>query len=270
MSHPSRRDTPCHAERVREGGDPSGPGAESRDGWHARTRVGRWLKKSFVLLVSAGLIVSFATGCDRLARHKVLTIFFTGVPSIEEQDRLQAEAREAAKKPQAVAAKPVVPKEKRGLVVKPTRFSHGPYAANQCYLCHEVSASGGFRGFGKQEEAAGSLAAAGIVPGKMVVPLNELCSGCHTSKSPAKAWQAGLWVHGPVSTGYCTICHGPHAGPERYMLLKAADAICVECHGEGQIYSQAAHQGRRDCTACHNAHVGKDSRLLKADYQEKW
>ncbi len=76
----------------------------------------------------------------------------------------------------------------RSVAVRATRFSHGPYAANECYQCHEISASGGFRGFGKQEEAAGSLAKAGIVPGKMVAPWNELCVGCHTSKKPEKAY----------------------------------------------------------------------------------
>lgn len=266
MPHPSRLGAPCHAERIREGSAPPGSGA----GRHVRSRLGRLLQKSLILLVSAGLMVAFVSGCDRLSRHKVLTIFFTGVPSIEEQDRVRAEAREAAKHPEKVAVQQAEPKKKRAMVVKPTRFSHGPYAANKCYLCHEVSASGGFRGFGKKEEAAGALAGAGIVPGKMVAPLHELCSGCHVSKSPAKARQAGLWVHGPVSTGFCTLCHGPHAGPERYMLLKAADALCVECHGAGQIFSRAAHQDRRDCTACHNAHVGKDSHLLKADYLELW
>jgi predicted CXXCH cytochrome family protein len=30
------------------------------------------------------------------------------------------------------------------------------------------------------------------------------------------------------------------------------------------------HKDRADCTACHNPHVGKDSRLLKVELEESW
>jgi predicted CXXCH cytochrome family protein len=221
-------------------------------------RRGR-VRRALILMLVGGLAITFVAGCTPVARYKVLTFFFTGVPPMGEEEKEEE-------------FKPVVAKvvKKQSVLVKATRFTHGPYAANECYQCHEVSGSGGFRGFGKKEEAAGSIAKAGIVPGKMVAPMGELCGGCHDSKSPAKAEKAGLWVHGPVSTGYCVFCHGPHAGPEPYMLLKPADALCVECHAAGLVFSPAVHKDRKDCTACHNPHLGKDSRLLKADYRELW
>jgi predicted CXXCH cytochrome family protein len=219
------------------------------------------LRRVFVRLLAGGVAMALVAGCTPVARYKTLTFFFTGVPPMGEEEKDEEEAA------RTVVAKVV---KKQSVVVKSTRFTHGPYAANECYQCHEVSGSGGFRGFGKRDEAAGSIAKAGIVPGKMVAPMGELCSGCHDSKSPAKAQKAGLWVHGPVSTGYCVFCHGPHAGPEPYMLLKQADALCVDCHAAGLVFSPAVHKGRPDCSACHNPHLGKDSRLLKADYRELW
>ena len=183
----------------------------------------------------------------------------------------RAKKPKSAKKQNASARAASVKQERvRNIQVRATRFSHGPYAANECYQCHEISASGGFRGFGKQDQAAGAVAKAGIVPGKMVAPWEKLCTGCHASKSAEQAFQAGLWIHGPVSNGYCIVCHAPHASPEQYMLLKKPDELCVECHTAGLIVNQVMHKGRADCTACHNPHVGKDSRLLKAEHEESW
>lgn len=223
--------------------------------------TGRRVSRAFLFLLAAGLVSVFMTGCNPVTRYKVLTFFFTGVPPLGQEEKPEEEA-----KAKAVAAT----SKQRAVVVKATLYSHGPYAANECFRCHEVSASGGFRGFGKKEEAAGSLAKPGIVPGKMAAPLAELCIGCHDTKSPLKATSKGLWVHGPVSSGYCVLCHEPHAGQEPYMLLKKADELCVECHARGMVFNQIAHKEKRDCITCHNPHLGKDNRLLKADYRETW
>jgi len=243
----------------------------------AGARAGSDMRNALGVFLAAVMVMTLVAGCDRLSRHRVMTFFFTGVPSLEEQDRMKQAALEEKKKPKAAkkqneSAKAASAKLERvrSVAVRATRFSHGPYAANECFQCHEVSASGGFRGFGKQEEAAGSLAKAGIVPGKMVAPWTELCTGCHASKSIGEASRAGLWLHGPVSNGYCIVCHAPHASPEPYMLLKKADELCVECHAAGLIFNTAMHEDRSDCTACHNPHAGKDSRLLKAEHQETW
>ncbi len=212
-----------------------------------------------ILMLGCGAAISFLTGCNTVTGHKVLTFFFTGVPPLGEKEKPDEET-----KPVAGITK------QRAVIVKATLYSHGPYAANECFRCHEVSASGGFRGFGKKEEAAGALAKPGIVPGKMVAPLLELCIGCHDTKSPLRAANKGLEVHGPVSAGYCIVCHAPHAGPEPFMLLKKPDELCVECHARGMVFNQIAHKEKRDCITCHNPHLGKDHRLLKADYRETW
>ena len=263
---------------VEPGWDPNGirPQSGSRFGTlqAMRAPAAARMRKTFFHFLAAALLLALFSGCDRLSRHKVITFFFTGVPSLEEQDRQQEAALEEAKNPKLATAGAKTasssPQKKRSVAVKATRYAHGPYAANECYQCHEVSASGGFRGFGKQEAAADSLAKAGIVPGKMIAPPAELCVGCHASKKPERAYQAGLWVHGPVSAGYCTVCHTPHASPEQYLLLAKPDELCVECHAQTLIFNKAMHQDRTDCSACHNPHVGRDSRLLKAELQESW
>ena len=221
--------------------------------------------RSFLLALAAILIVAFSSGCDRYARHKVLTFFFTGVPPLDEGKKAPETEKEAERRAAEGKKQP-----KRRSVVKATRFSHGPYASGACYLCHETSATGGFRGLGKKEEAKGSLAKAGIVPGGLVVPLRELCAGCHATKSPESARREGLWLHGPVSAGLCTQCHGPHSGPEPFLLGKKADALCLDCHTEGFLFSKAQHEGKKECLSCHNAHLGRNSRLLKSDYLEIW
>ncbi len=224
--------------------------------------LGRGLWRGLALALAAGLIVTLTTACSPPARYKVLTFFFTGVPPFGEEE-----------KPEEEVAKPVAVKQvKRGpsIAVKSTRYSHGPYAANQCYLCHQTSGSGGYRGFGKNEEVKSAVTVTKGVSGKLVVPVDKLCLGCHTAKSQARAEADGLWLHGPVSTGVCTLCHGPHAGSEPGMFDKKAGALCIECHAEGLIHNRAVHKDQPDCLTCHNAHLGKDSRLLKADYLELW
>lgn len=221
------------------------------------------------LALVGGMLLASLIGCTPAARHEMLTFFFTGVPPLgaeeqEEQTRQSQEGVGNQELTRMVQAKLLLQRR----TVPAGRYTHGPYASNQCNLCHETSASGGFRGFGKQQDA--KTAEAGAVSGKLVAPMGELCAGCHASKSVKAAFAAGLWVHGPVSTGYCVLCHGPHAGPEPYMLLKKADALCLECHTEGLVFNRAEHKEMRDCLKCHNPHLGKDSRLLKAEYRESW
>lgn len=236
----------------------SSTGAPARPGPH-RPGGAVWRR---LALAAAGLVMALTAACTPLARYQVLTFFFTGVPPFGEEEKAEEEE-----------VKPVVVKKVRrgpSVVVKSTRFSHGPYASNRCYLCHQTSGSGGYRGFGKKQEVKANVTVTTGVSGKLVVPLPELCIGCHIDKSPARAKADGLWLHGPVSTGICTLCHGPHTGSERYILEKKATEVCLGCHGDGRIFNQVVHKDKADCLSCHNAHLGKDSRLLKADFQESW
>jgi len=224
---------------------------------------GRSSALSLATLLSALLVAAFFAGCDRYARHRVLTFFFTGVPPLDD-------GKKGAEQGKAATPPAKMPPPKRRPVVAATRFSHGPYASGACYYCHQTSETGGFRGLGKKEEAKGALAKGGIVPGKLVATLRELCVGCHETKSSAAAARTGLWTHGPVAAGYCTACHAPHAGPEPFFLSKKANDVCAGCHAAGFIRDAALHEGKADCLSCHNPHFGKSASLLAAEHRETW
>lgn len=224
----------------------------------------RGRSRLFFLALTAGLAVVCGSGCEPHTKHAVLTFFFTGVPPLGE-DGVAVDATNVAVAPAADTQK-----RKSSMVVPRTSFSHGPYASGACYLCHETSATGGFRGLGNRKDAAGSVARPGIVPGRLVAPLSELCTGCHETKSLQTARKAGLWVHSPVSAGPCITCHGPHSGAQKYFLAKAGGESCLECHRAGSNSSKGVHRETENCLDCHNAHFGKDRRLLTATYREPW
>lgn len=222
----------------------------------------------FLSALSALLFVLAGAGCDRYARHRVLTFFFTGVPPLDD-GKSAGKGKEPGPK-EGQARETARAQRRKAPVVRAVRFSHGPYASGACYLCHETSETGGFRGLGKKEEAKGAIAKAGVVPGKLVVPLRELCTRCHESKILRAAQAEGLWSHGPVAAGYCTLCHGPHSGAEQYLLPKRAEEVCAGCHADGFLFDTGLHEGKKECLSCHNAHFGRDARLLASEHHETW
>jgi len=53
------------------------------------------------------------------------------------------------------------------------------------------------------------------------------------------------------------------------MLLKEKTTeLCTQCHSKGYIQETEGHVKGEECTACHNAHMGADSFLLKKDFDE--
>lgn len=213
------------------------------------------------MLLAGGLALIGIAGCSSpAARHRVLNFFFTGVPPPGATPMEQTPAEPVL----AMAA------NRRSLVVVSTNFVHGPYAANTCDVCHKISSSGGFGESGGTPDLQGTRFQTTSMSGAMHAPMGELCSGCHEGTSPAEAVAAGLWVHGPVSTGNCIQCHNAHAAAEQYMLQKPTNALCADCHALGTLVNLPEHQDRTDCVPCHTVHVGKDSRLLTADYANSW
>lgn len=229
---------------------------------------GRRALPAFVSL-SLGLacLSGLLTGCDRYTRHQVLTFFFTGVPSLEEEGKM---------------VKKEIPQEKRGedknkksrgilLLEQPRVFAHGPYGAGECYRCHDV---GDPRGFRPVAEKMGTLLPNRIgieSSGRLVAKAEELCSSCHDYKTNSFAYPQGMWVHGPVSQGKCTTCHSPHNTKYRYMLWKESSReLCGQCHEDHVLQMTSAHQKepKAECISCHNPHLGKTRLLLKADYKE--
>ncbi|MFC1672369.1 cytochrome c3 family protein [Planctomycetota bacterium] len=146
-------------------------------------------------------------------------------------------------------------------------FVHGPYAAKECYQCHGTSSSAGFKSSGgrgtKPVAEAGQWAS-----GMVVEPGRKLCVECHTQKSAQRAWEEGLWLHGPAADGSCGLCHSPHQSTNPYLLREMREKICAGCHSEGHVDATIVQGESEDCMACHNPHLGKDASLLRKNHNE--
>lgn len=202
-------------------------------------------------------------GCDKYARHKILTFFFTGVPPLEEEGAAQVkdEAR-------LLPTDDKKQQQKKRLPPPIVSFTHGPFGAGQCYQCHETSATVGFRKHEKGKPESLPKLEQGM-PGRLVTQLKTLCIECHTLKSTVSAYSSGLWVHGPVAGGDCIVCHSPHRSPSQYMLLKEKSIeLCTQCHTKGYMLEIEEHKEEKECNLCHNPHLGKDRFLLKKAFNE--
>ena len=75
---------------------------------------------------------------------------------------------------------------------------HGPFAAKLCDGCHDSKATNA-----------------------LVAPIEQLCVRCHE----LGATQA--YVHGPLASGGCLVCHDPHRSANRFLLVSASDGFCL-------------------------------------------
>ncbi len=216
--------------------------------------------KFFFCIFLLCFCLSFASGCDKYGRYKVLTFFFTGVPHPDSENII-------TEKDSALSPEEIKKRMREDITI--TSYAHGPYAAQQCYQCHSTGSSASFRTFSGGTKKSSSAPASVNVSSRLVLPIKELCIDCHTGKSVNAAFNSGLWVHGPVSEGICITCHGPHASPYPYMLLKdSSREMCSSCHTTGFIMATEDHLKDEECTSCHNPHIGKNRFLLKKDFDE--
>jgi predicted CXXCH cytochrome family protein len=201
----------------------------------------------------------FLTGCDKYARHRYLTFFFTGVPHPDSENIIEEES--------GLTPEEILQKKKEDFTIP--SYVHGPFASQQCYQCHSTSSSATFRFFGEEKKKGPTVAAAQNISSRLVMPIKELCIDCHTGKSVNSAYGKGLWVHGPVSEGICDVCHGPHSSPFPYLLRKGdSREMCGSCHAPGFIMASEDHEKDEDCTSCHNPHIGINRFLLRKDFDE--
>jgi len=209
-------------------------------------------------LLFLGLLLTLlvvVAGCSREARYEVLTFFFTGVPAFDAPPEVEVVAGPVLSRREQLLAKR---DQEAAAKVFSGPYVHGPYAANECEQCHEMAkgtGSGGSRD-GKKT----------IVPGRFVLPPQELCVACHTTKSAASAQAAGLHLHGPGWN--CIHCHNHHNGREPALLRVKVEQLCLQCHGGGNIHDAALHEGVENCLECHNPHMGRDPRMLREDFEE--
>lgn len=112
---------------------------------------------------------------------------------------------------------------------------HGPYAARLCGACHEAAATNA-----------------------LVAPRDRLCFQCHKLQIDKK------YVHGPVASGGCLVCHDPHRSSNAYLLVSDSDSFCFHCHTERSVQAIEGHADvEGGCTECHDAHASDQKYLLK-------
>lgn len=121
---------------------------------------------------------------------------------------------------------------------------HGPYAAKLCDSCHDSKATNA-----------------------LVAPAEQLCLRCH------ELGAAKTYVHGPLASGGCLVCHDPHRSANRFLLVSASDSFCLQCHeraglsvlavAEGAAGSDGHAGDAADCTDCHDAHMSDRRYLLR-------
>jgi len=127
------------------------------------------------------------------------------------------------------AGGPVVP------AVLVTPRDHGPYAARMCGACHDAAATNA-----------------------LVLPKDQLCFRCHDLRIDRR------YVHGPVASGGCLVCHDPHSSRYRYLLVSDSDSFCFHCHDHAAVAAIDGHEGvESGCTGCHDAHASDTKFLLK-------
>jgi len=124
-------------------------------------------------------------------------------------------------------------------LIRQSLWLHSPSANVFCWSCH------------RQGEGNTKVP---MLSGRV----DENCFECHVNRKKFR----NSYVHGPVGTGDCTVCHDPHGGEYEYQLWADAKAgICVGCHLDKKntqiktigFYSHGIIQGG-GCIVCHNTH----------------
>jgi predicted CXXCH cytochrome family protein len=97
----------------------------------------------------------------------------------------------------------------------------------------------------------------------LVAPVPKLCYGCHKEYISLEGW-----VHGPVATGNCLLCHEPHTTDNKSLLSKPTPELCYQCHEVGSLKSVANHsdESHARCNDCHDSHTSPGRMLLKQDF----
>jgi predicted CXXCH cytochrome family protein len=108
-----------------------------------------------------------------------------------------------------------------------------------------------------------------------------LCFGCHEFD---RQLQERPLQHKPFSNGNCGACHDPHATSNRWVLIKASESVCFQCHdpdkqplknhihpynvkpkNASKMDLQLSKSGKLECLTCHNPHSSYSEHLLRGN-----
>ncbi|MBW2542849.1 MAG: hypothetical protein JRF15_12220 [Deltaproteobacteria bacterium] len=177
-----------------------------------------------------GLILQGVGCATPEERHRLLTIFFDGVPPLypEEPEPVAEEIAEG-----------VDPRASRARAENRIVSVHGPVAEKECDQCHSSRYSN-----------------------KLKVEKEKLCWTCHDPED-----FAGEVVHGPFAAGFCQACHDPHRSKHDYLLVSDRTDLCESCHEQYDVAAIPEHSSAEDrlCQSCHDPHAAARKFMLKAD-----
>jgi predicted CXXCH cytochrome family protein len=229
------------AETLRHGSEtvvPREAGIEDSDvkGMQKPAHYGLASLRTLSVLAGSGLMVAFLllASCDEAERHKALTFFFDGVPP------LRAETSEA----QTVGLKDSHAADKA-----PAGGWHIHEPVKNCTLCHGVL---------RRAAAPRKV--------QLIAEVPQLCFTCHKEYSTLEAW-----VHGPVATGNCLLCHEPHKTKNEFLLRKPVPELCYQCHEEQaiRVIKNHAEESYARCINCHEGHASAMRGLLRQTFLEQ-
>ena len=118
--------------------------------------------------------------------------------------------------------------------VIPVGSERGPYAARLCDACHQRGTNA------------------------LVAPQEALCLRCHQLDLDK------AYVHGPLASGGCLVCHDPHSSRFGSLLVSESGGFCLSCHERDAVARIEGHADITEgCTTCHDAHGSDVKYLLK-------
>lgn len=138
------------------------------------------------------------------------------------------------------------------------KFIHGPVSSEECEQCHNRNNANEFKLVYTSDKE------------------KEICFQCHSDIQ--EITQTKKFVHAPVVSNHCTICHSPHASKYEFQLRIPTNQICLACHDDKKEGNHPVvfhpFQSRKDpsnpnkeltCVSCHNPHGADNNNLLRGD-----
>jgi predicted CXXCH cytochrome family protein len=183
-----------------------------------------------ITVLALGLAVQSIGCATDEQRHRVLTIFFDGVPPLHPEEPVPASGEFAEGDGRRLA-------RKNG--ARPILSVHGPVAKKACEQCHT-----------------------GRFSNRLKAEREDLCWNCHDPEN-----FAGEVIHGPVAAGHCQGCHDPHRSVYKFLLISDAADLCVSCHEQYDTVAVAEHRdiAAVTCQSCHDPHSAELKYMLKRD-----
>lgn len=177
------------------------------------------------------LLSCFIVACSPMARYKVLSTVFDGVPNPEYDTLVVSAVAILQIDSDSLSA------AMQQVVLDPITY-HSPFKEKKCAACHDQNRMG-----------------------ELIDAPPQLCYQCHREDDYTQEQ-----VHGPVAGGYCITCHHPHKSENDNLLLDTSEELCFNCHSSEPIAANKVHQEARgaDCISCHNPHSSNKKFMLKS------